>query len=360
MSRKKMTALVVVLALVAAFVTGERPWAKPQRWVTAHFTRTVGITAGSDVRILGVHIGTVDSVTPEGTTVRVVLHYDADQSIPADASAVIVPPSVVSDRYVQLTPAYTGGPALADHADLDLAHTAAPMEIDDIYKALDDFNRALGPGGANKDGALSDLVATGRANLEGNGQNLHQTLDGLARALTTLADGRQDLFGTVANLQQFTTALAESDQSVRTFNQQLADVATQLAGERDELAAALHALAAALADVTAFVRDNKAALSDNVSALADLTGVLVQQQKAIIEVLDVAPLALSNLNLAYNARSGTLDTRDDLLGPYDLATYVCTSLANLLPLPQLPAQCTALGKTPLPGSLDKTVGGILK
>ena len=52
-----------------------------------------------------------------------------------------------------------------------------------------------------RDGALSDLVATGRANLEGNGANLHDTLDGLSQALSTLADGRQDLFGIVANLQ---------------------------------------------------------------------------------------------------------------------------------------------------------------
>ena len=50
----------------------------------------------------------------------------------------------------------------------------------------------------------------------------------------------------------------------------------------------------------------------------------MRQQQAIVDVLDVAPLALSNLNLAYNARSGTLDTRDDVMGPYDPASYVCS------------------------------------
>ena len=66
-------------------------------------------------------------------------------------------------------------------------------------------------------------------------------------------------------------------------------------------------------------------------ALADITGVLVRQQKAIIDILDVAPLTLSNLNLAYNARSGTLDTRDDALGPYDPASYVCSLMVDLVP-----------------------------
>jgi phospholipid/cholesterol/gamma-HCH transport system substrate-binding protein len=297
------------------------------------------------VRVLGVRIGHVVAVRPQGRTVRVEMRYDREWQVPAGAQAVIVPPSVVSDRYVQLTPAYNGGAALPDGAELPVERTAAPMEIDDIYKALDEFNRALGPQGANADGALSDLLATGRANLEGNGAALGETLDGLSRALDTLSDGRQDLFGTVGNLQQFTTALARSDQQVRSFNQQLAGVAQQLAGERDELAAALRNLATALADVTTFVKQNRTALTSNVDALADVTGILVRQQRSLIEILDVAPLALSNLNLAYNPRSGTLDTRDNLMGPYDPASFVCSLMVDLLPAAKVSQKCFALAQT---------------
>ncbi|WP_433058688.1 MCE family protein [Dactylosporangium sp. CS-033363] len=367
-----VAALVGVgVALVVAF-TGH-----PQRHLVAHFTRTVGIHAGSSVRVLGVRIGEVKKVTPQGRTVRVEMSYDAEWPIPAGAQALIIPPSVVSDRYVQLTPAYTAGPSLADHADLPVERTAVPLEIDDIYQALDDFNRALGPDGANSDGALKQLVQAGQANLQGNGDNLHATIAGLDKALTTVADGREDLFGTLVNLQQFTTALAQSDAAVRAFNQRLAEVAGQLSGERDDLAAALRALATALSSVTGFIRDNKAALVSNVDALADVTGILAKQQKAIIQILDLAPLALSNLNLAYNPRSGTLDTRDDALGPYDLATYVCSVINDNLGGAELPKECQALGgllppvpptqeaKAPALPSVpevtrDLTLGGILR
>jgi len=318
---------------------------EPERRVVAHFARVVGVHPGSDVRVLGVRVGHVVAVEPEGRTVRVEMRYDHDWRVPAGAQAVIVPPSVVSDRYVQLTPAYDGGAALADGAELPVERTAAPMEIDEIYQALDDFNRALGPRGANADGALTDLLATGRANLEGNGAALGETLDGLSRALDTLSDGRQDLFGTVGNLQRFTTALARSDEQVRSFNVQLAGVAQQLAGERDELTAALRSLATALADVTTFVNQNRDALTSNVDALADVTGILVRQQRSLIEILDVAPLALSNLNLAYNPRSGTLDTRDNVLGPYDPASFVCSLMVDLLPVAKVAKKCFALAQT---------------
>jgi phospholipid/cholesterol/gamma-HCH transport system substrate-binding protein len=374
MRTRRLVALAVAAAVAAAlflYLPGH-----PQRHLVAHFARTVGIHPGSSVRVLGVRIGEVTAVTPQGATVRVEMRYDAEWPIPAEAQALIIPPSVVSDRYVQLTPAYTGGATLAEGADLPVARTAVPMEIDDIYRALDEFNRALGPGGANADGALTDLVAAGKANLDGNGDDLHATLDGLDRALGTVADGRQDLFGTLVNLQELTTALARSDAQVRAFNQRLADVAGQLAGERDDLAAALRGLATALSQVTGFIRDNRDALKSNVDALADVTGILVRQQKAIIEILDVAPLAVSNLNLAYNARSGTLDTRDNALGPYDAATYVCAAIADALPAAQIPKECLALGSVqkvpaPAPGTQtpsvtqtlsvpqDLTLGGIL-
>lgn len=346
LSRLRWPSLAALLAVALGAVLAVVFWPsrEPTRRVTAHFTRVVGVHPGSDVRVLGVAVGEVVAVVPEGRTVRVELRYLAKHAIPAGAQAVIVPPSIVSDRYVQLVPAYTSGPTLPDGADLPVGRTVVPLELDDIYRSLDALNTALGPDGANAGGALSDLVGTARRNLDGNGDELHDTLNGLAQALSTVADGRDDLFGTVDNLGQFTAALARSDAAVREFNGRLAAVAELLAAERGDLAAALRNLATALADITAFVRDNRAALTDNVTALADVTGILVRQQRALIDVLDVAPLALSNLNLAYNPRSGTLDTRDNALGPYDPASYVCSLLVDTVPLARVPKECADLAR----------------
>ena len=87
MRRAIIVGAVVVLA--AALAVPLWRLAPAERRLTAHFTRAIGIYEGSDVRVLGVRVGRVSKVTPEGRTVRVDLRYDHDLRIPADAQALV-------------------------------------------------------------------------------------------------------------------------------------------------------------------------------------------------------------------------------------------------------------------------------
>lgn len=351
MTLTRMTTRLITIGLVFAIGLGVayyyiwRP--KPVFHVTADFTRTIGIYPGSDVRILGVKVGRVDKVSPHGTSVRVEMSVANDRQVPASAQAVVVTPSVVADRYIQLTPVYRHGPTMHDGAHIGLDRTAVPVELDDIYKSLDNLATALGPNGANKNGALSQLINVGAKNLKGNGSDIGQSIHDLSKAVQTLSGGRSDLFGTVDNLQKFTEALAGSDEQVRTFNTNLSKVTGQLAGERTDLGAALHNLSIALGQVATFVHDNKKALKDNLHGLAQITGVLVAERDALGRVLDVAPTALSNLNDTYNGVSGTLDTRNNFNQLGD-PRFVCSLLDSLPGHDQLASvkkTCGALSNT---------------
>jgi phospholipid/cholesterol/gamma-HCH transport system substrate-binding protein len=366
--------IVVVLALVAGAAFVLWPRSETVR-VTAYFPRTVGIYPGSDVRVLGVRIGEVAEITPEGGRVRVVLEYDGGRKIPAGAQAAIINSSVVSDRYVQLLPVYRTGPVLRDGAVIPESRTAVPVELDRVFDSLHTTSEALGPKGANKDGALARLLGVSADNLEGQGENLHQTVEDLSLAVTTLSDGRSDLFGTVRNLQVFTAALAADDKNVRSFNTTLAKVAGQLADERKDLAEALKHLGTALGDVSDFVKKNKNSLTSNVKGLSKVTEVLVTQRAALEELLEVAPTGLSNLQNAGNPSSGTLDTRNNPDHPQDPAALLCSILRttgdeggknpdcgeleelfdSLPEVPQAPA-VPSVGT----GTVDRTLGGILE
>ncbi len=307
----QFTGLVAVIAVLLASVA-YLILQPAGRTVVAYFTSAEAVFEDNSVRILGVDVGRITTITPEGTQVRVEMRLDPDIQVPADAGAVVISPSLVTGRYVQLTPTYTGGPELADGAVIGVERTAVPLGVDDLTRTATELSVALGPEGANSVGALSDLLGVGAANLDGNGQALNDTITNFGELSGTLANSREDLFGTVTELQAFVSTIAANDAEVREFNGRLEDVAGFLADERGDLAAALSELSIALGEVADFVRDNREILNSNVERLTDVTAVLVEQQRALAETFDVAPAALGNLANAYNGSSGTLDTRANI------------------------------------------------
>jgi phospholipid/cholesterol/gamma-HCH transport system substrate-binding protein len=348
---------VVALAVVAGAVLFFVLSGGPQKKVTARFTSAVGVYSGTPVKLLGIDVGKVTGVHPDGATVTVDMAYDSKYRLPKNAIAVVVANSLVSDRYIQLAPAYSGrGPTLADGAVIPPDRTAAPAELDDIYSALNKLSISLGPKGANKNGSLRQLVNVGAANLQGNGAALGTSITKLSAAARTLAAGRGDLFGTVKNLQAFTKALSESDAQVRHFNQQLAAVAGELADERSDLGAALHNLGDAINQVAGFVKTNAGRTKTDISELKTLTDVLVHQQGSLNETLAVAPVALANIVHAYQPDLGVIATRSNLASLIDPAT-LCALLDPSL-IPGVPDTVTSpLG--PVSAPIKKTCAGVL-
>lgn len=312
----RILAVVGALALVVALVLLVVPGGSKKHLV-AEFPRTVSLYAGSEVKILGVSVGKVDSVTPSGTKVTVRISYDAKYKVPKEAKAALISPSIVGDRFIQLTPVYTSGAVLADNTRLGLDRTATPLELDQIYGSLNDLSRALGPDGANKTegkgvGALTRLLDSTARNFGGQGVQFNTTLQNLGKLTRTLDDNKDDLFGTARQLEVFIHTLARNDTTVRAFNNSLDSAADLLAGERNDLAAALRNLGTALVEVNGFVKDNKDLLSKNIKGVNRVAKILVKRRGALDEILRAAPDALNNLNLAYNPKTGTLDTRANI------------------------------------------------
>ncbi|MZD04518.1 MCE family protein [Streptomyces sp. SID5785] len=303
---------VALAVLIAAGVVGVRAADSGGMRVTAYFDRAVGIYAGSDLRVLGVRVGKVADVHPQGTQVRVTLEIDDGVQVPAGARAVAVAPSVVADRYVQLTPAYASGPRMKDGAKLPASRNRTPVEVDQLYDSVTELSKALGPGGANEKGALSDLLRTGAENLDGNGAAMGDSIEQFGKAAKTLNGRSDDLFTTLTQLQSFTTMLKKKDRGVRTAQENLDDVTSYFADNRDDLAGALKELGIALGQVKKFIKDNRGELKKNVRKLVPITQALVDQRASLAEALDVAPLAAQNVVNAYNPKTRTLDGRANL------------------------------------------------
>ena len=323
-SGRAIAAVLALLLLTATFlfVHGSGDESKT---VAAHFPRAVSIYVGSDVRILGVNVGRVTAVTPEGNSVRVDMTYDAQYKVPSDAKAVIVTPTLVADRFVQLTPAWSDGDQLmADDADIPLGDTGVPVELDRIYASLRDLSEALGPNGVNKNGTLDHVLQAGAHALQGKGKLGNEMLNNLADAAQTFGEGSGDLFATVTQLAQFTSTLADNDQVVRAFIKDLAGVSSQLVDERTEIQGALAAVAQAVGTVKTFVHDNREALVTDVEKLTSVMKTINSEKDSIDTALRIAPVAIGNLSLAYNNKSGSIGSRIGISGNvWDADGFLC-------------------------------------
>ncbi len=379
----RILGVVIALAVVVALVLLVMP-KKDTKHITAEFPRTVSLYEGSTVKILGVAVGKVDKITPAGTKVVVTISYDGQYKVPKDAKAALISPSIVGDRFIQLTPAYKSGPVMADNTRLGLNRTATPLELDEIYSSLNDLSVALGPDGANKPdgkgvGALTRLLDSTARNFGGQGVAFNNTLQNLGKLTKTLDDNKDQLFGTARQLEVFIHTLAKNDTTVRAFNDSLASAADLLAGDRQDLAAALRNLSTALVDVKGFVQNNRALLGKNIKGLNQITKTLVKRRGAIDEILRAAPTALNNLGLAYNPKVGTLDTRANLgkivtdltNNPAQvLCSYLaagggsntgktCTSITKALKLPRTGALKRSSVVSPTK-YVDRTLGGLVE
>src|SRR5439155_25585842 len=115
-SRKQLRrALALTLAaclVVGAWVALRATGSDNRVHVVGFFANSNGIYPGDEVRVLGVRVGKIDKIEPQGQKVKISFWFDGSTPVPADAKAAVLSPSLVSVRAIQLTPAYTGGPKM--------------------------------------------------------------------------------------------------------------------------------------------------------------------------------------------------------------------------------------------------------
>jgi phospholipid/cholesterol/gamma-HCH transport system substrate-binding protein len=158
--------------------------------VVAFFDNSNGVFPGDDVRIRGVNVGTIEKIEPEPTRVKITFWFDGKYSVPADADAVILSPTLVTARVVQLTPPYRGGPTLQSGAVIPQQRTAVPVEWDEVraqLQRLADTLQPTQPGGVS---TLGSLIHTTADNLRGQGTAIRDAIIKLSQAISILNDHR--------------------------------------------------------------------------------------------------------------------------------------------------------------------------
>ncbi|MGW6422413.1 MCE family protein [Nocardia sp. NPDC055053] len=275
--------------------------APPPHRITADFENSAGLFVGNSVTVLGLDVGEVEKIIPRPGYVEVHLSVDPAIDLPDTVIAALISPSIVTDRHIELTPPYTGGPILADDAHLPLTRTRTPVEMDTVIATIDQFARSLAPVPGTGSGPLSGNVTF--AVLDGRGQRIRETLDALSAALEVGVHDKDAIANIIIRLQELTAILAENEQSTREFSASMTRMSELLAEQALGLQATLHQLNSVVGGTATVVAQRERELGDALTGLTAVTDQLRANSSALIELVDLTPLLMQNID-------GAID-RDD-------------------------------------------------
>lgn len=291
-SRTLLIALAVILGLTltgCSKVTGGET-----KEITAYFQDSAGLFVGNEVGVLGVAVGKITAIEPDGKQVKVTLEVDADRKLPENVGAAVVARSVATDRYVELTPVYDSGPELKSGATIPLERTVTPVDFDQVLEALNTFSTGIAGNKATIN-AVKRFINSADGAVAGKGKLFNETIMQLSQAVTGISGQRKDASATLVSLDTLVATIAQNEQVARTFINQVTEASDLLDDEKGNLRTALRALSSAITTVSNFAQDNRDLIVDGLNQGSRLSRILLSKRNELTELLEVFPLALQNL-----------------------------------------------------------------
>ncbi|WP_216891990.1 MCE family protein [Nocardia alni] len=262
--------------------------------ITAEFRNIAGMFVGNPVTVLGLQVGKVDKIVPHDEYAEVHMTIDGDVKLPKNVIAALISPSIVTDRHIELSPVYTGGPTLPDDSYLTVDSTRTPVELDTLIKTIDQFTQALKPAPGSTKGPLDGSLLYTMVN--GQGDKIRDTLNALSGALQVGVNNKDAISEIIIKLNELTTMLADNDQQVRGFSNKITQMSALLAQQAPGLQATLDQLNAFLSNTSGVFGQYQDQLSSSLIGLTNVSNQLRANAAGLTEVVDVAPLLLQNVD----------------------------------------------------------------
>lgn len=216
----------------------------------AVFENLSGLTSGSDVRAVGVTVGTVtDTALQDDRTVLVTFTASTAVPLTTTTEATIRYKNLTGDRYLDLTRGAKPGRPLAPGGAIPVDRTKPALDLDELYGGFKPLLRGLDPKQVNE--LSSSLIAV----FQGQSGAVNSLLSQVATLTSTLAD-RDRVIGRVIN--NLASVLSTVDERSAQFSElivQLQRLISGLAKDRHRLGRSLDRTAQLATDVTGFLRE---------------------------------------------------------------------------------------------------------
>ena len=194
--------LVVAVALLAwmSVQVGALRGLGDRTRASAVLRDAAGLTEGAEVKVAGVTVGQVVSLTIDHDAAVVVFEVDAAVGLRQDAVAQVRARSVLGEKYLDLMPQSRAAPLLEDGARLEA--TLPGTEIDQLVNALGPMLAAAEPE------ALEAIVSAVHRAVEDDPDRLTRMLRNLDRMAAQGAEAAEELPTAIAESRAVLTKLA--------------------------------------------------------------------------------------------------------------------------------------------------------
>ncbi|HVA42508.1 MAG TPA: MCE family protein [Acidimicrobiales bacterium] len=292
----RAVAVAVALSVAAGAIGLAGCGSSAGRTVTfsAVFASGQGLYPGSNVEIIGLKEGSVQSVRPEGDKVVVTMSLPASQPVPAGVYAAVEAPELLGQRSVDLEPGYTGGPKLAEGAVIPESRTSVPVETNTILREVTNYLQSIQP--AN----VHNLVANLARDLNGQGQALGDLIGNAAGTIQLLAQKGNELGQLNGTLAQLTGTLDSRTSQIETLISDYDVVSGVVAQDRVELDGAIAALASASTQLAGLLSPNVSGLEADLATLTTVGRTLDRNLGSVDQGLTSSVALFAGAERAYD------------------------------------------------------------
>lgn len=337
-ARRAGLPLALVLAL-ALLLPGCSLLGGPERYeITAVFPEAVALYEQSQVRLMGVSVGTVTDIAVGDRRLEVTLSIREEVPLPADVSAAVMQLGLIGERNVVLFPPYEPGDARAGPGTtIPLERTRTTIEPDRVLATFRDLFGALDPDGVDR------LVTEAAGAVEGHGGQLNDVLRETSQLAGTLAEQDDELLAVAEDLNRVAAALQEGDRLDGLLDRYTR--ATQvLADQRQEIRRLLGALVELSRAGEGLIRAHQQQLPQDLARLARVAGTVRSNLGSVDRLAAALPTVARAIRDAHDPASRSAVIRVTG-GPS--ATEVLQVLAEQLGIP--PPACLPIAGTACPG-----------
>lgn len=267
----------------------------------ARFASAQGVFPGAPVSLLGVRVGSVQSVETEGSSVLVTMRITSSQALPSGVVAELVEPELLGTPDIELSPGYTSGPRLAAGALIPEDRTEVPATTDQL---LNELQRVLG---AIKPSSARQLVQSLATDLQGEGTQLNSLLANAAGTVSLLANKGDDLGRLDGQLAALTGTLRSHDDELANLITAYDTVSAVLAGHQQQLGQAITQLANASEQLASFLTPNLRPIQQDVGVITTVGRTLDRNLASLDQTINSSVSLFAAAHRAYDPVHNWLD-----------------------------------------------------